>query len=622
MLVIVYLLAAAVFLALLISLGFKPRFITRLNGVILCFAAVAGVLLYGYGYRTLYPNLLQAMIRTVFSVFCMFLGRNEIGAISGVPFLARPGMQLLLYAVHLLALYCTASAVIAAIGAGLLRKLNLLLVHRGDIHLIYGASPEAVDFGEKLQRGGGVSVFVDTGGGSGQEERILRMGSLLFSSGEARKPDRAFLRQLGLRPGRQKLTLYCLDDDLEGDLRYAGAMARELEALGLGPEQTALTILAEDEEAGRELQAGPGRPGFGSVLAIEPHMLLSRLMLRLSPPWDTVAFDPKGRAKGDFHALIVGFGQTGQAVLRTLSMNAQFAGSRFHAVVMAKDYRQEAGRFFSRCAQLMEECDIRFMDGNAHGLEAYACLRDLGTDLNYVVLCTGSDKENRELAREYGTYMEELGSAAPVLICTGRRVERFGRFGNTAVETLFAPELLCGDRMDARAMLLNHRYHLAEGREAREDWALCDYFSRMSCRASADYLPAFLAASGDAGKEELPEGWPEDRELLENLSEMEHLRWNAFNAAMGYRRMPGEVFSARAEAYRREVEEKGSSGLRPGKDTEKRLHACLVPWEELPALSRREAELAGRNVDYQELDRDNVRMLPELLRAEREERGK
>ena len=107
MLVFVYLLATVLFLALLLSLGVQPKLITRLTGIILFVTGVLGTALYGYAYSVLFPSVPQAVIRTLFSVFCMFLGRNEIGAISAVPALQTPGMQLLIYAVHLMALYTT-----------------------------------------------------------------------------------------------------------------------------------------------------------------------------------------------------------------------------------------------------------------------------------------------------------------------------------------------------------------------------------------------------------------------------------------------------------------------------------------------------------------------------------
>ena len=58
------------------------------------------------------------------------------------------------------------------------------------------------------------------------------------------------------------------------------------------------------------------------------------------------------------------------------------------------------------------------------------------------------------------------------------------------------------------------------------------------------------------------------------------------------------------------------------KDARARRHACLVPWEELNALSKRENELTGRNTDYQQMDINNVLALPKLLREQEKQEKK
>ena len=47
-----------------------------------------------------------------------------------------------------------------------------------------------------------------------------------------------------------------------------------------------------------------------------------------------------------------------------------------------------------------------------------------------------------------------------------------------------------------------------------------------------------------------------------------------------------------------------------------RKHACLVPWEELDALSAQVTALTGQPVDYKKIDIENVVALPQLLEAD------
>ena len=60
---------------------------------------------------------------------------------------------------------------------------------------------------------------------------------------------------------------------------------------------------------------------------------------------------------------------------------------------------------------------------------------------------------------------------------------------------------------------------------------------------------------------------------------------------------------------------------------EKRIHACLIPWDQLDQLSARETEVTGKPVDYKQMDRNNILVLPDILAilheiSEQQENGK
>ena len=55
--------------------------------------------------------------------------------------------------------------------------------------------------------------------------------------------------------------------------------------------------------------------------------------------------------------------------------------------------------------------------------------------------------------------------------------------------------------------------------------------------------------------------------------------------------------------------------IRVLKDTKNKLHGCLVPWEELDELSEKESSFTGKKPDYKEMDRENVRIVHDILFA-------
>lgn len=617
----VLIVTAVLFLIILISLGFQPKFMGTLLGCMIVFCGIAGTLLYGYGYFAIYGPSPLAVMRTLFSVFCMYLGRNEISAVINTPVIGgHHWLQVLLYLVHLMALYATASSVIAGIGSKLLRRLNLLLVYHKDVNIIYGVNNDSVGFAEKLiESGKKVTIFVDSDAEDKFNSKILHMGSLVLNSEGANAANRSFLRAIGANPGKKHLTVYCLDKNTTNNLKFAENLLTSMQARGISPDQTSITVLVQDENIGETLQASGERYGYGTVMAIEKENLIARLLIREYPPYTTMNLNKNGTAAENFEAVIIGFGKTGQAVLRYLLMNGQFEGSNFHAMIIADKYSQSAGSFFYRFPGIKDNYSIDMMEVNARSLDFYAYLDEKIMDLNYIVICTGDDFENNEIAEEISSFIRTRGSDAPVIQCSEQGLNRFSdEDGLPKTLDLFTPSVICSDAIDEMAMVINHQYHLDEGHTKEEDWKECDYFSRNSCRASADFTDALIRLSGSSRAEIREKGLPSDPELQENLARTEHLRWCAFHYANGYRSMPQVLFDARGEKYKEETVKNGRSSIRIGKDAQARLHSCLIPYDDLDDLAKREALYTGVTKDYKKMDLDNVLMIPEMLKKEQE----
>ena len=622
MIVLVYLAVGILFLLILISLGAEPKWMKRVMGSALIFVAVAGVGFYGYAYYELFGAGSLAIARTLFSVFCMFLGRNEIGTISQVPALQSGGMQVFIYFVHWMALYCMAGALISALGTKVVRLLYLFLLHRGDITLIFGVNEDSLSFAGDLKKGA-LPVFLTPDGSNDQADRIMQTGGILLNDIKTDPPEISLLRRLGIRRGKRRVSLYCLDESTDRNLLFAEEMRKLFEKKGLKPEQLELTAFLEKEDDGDAFQAVPGqetgqagetkagRYGYGTVLALEKHDLAARVMIRTYPPYKTMSFDAAGKAVSDFEAVIVGLGSTGQAVLRSLIMNGQFEGSRFHALVIAQKYEDQAGSFFFRCPGIRDNYDIEFIDASARSEAVYRALDERRGRIRYVAVCTGNAKSDSEIIRAFTDYF--AGTGVPVICCSTDTVSTIGSGGIIEKTGICSPDILCGGRIDKVALVLNHQYHLQEGKTPEEDWAACDYFSRMSCRASADFMDAVLYSAG-VTKEEAAQGWKPEGKLLENLGRTEHLRWCAFHYAMGYLPMPEEDFEKGAAAYLDEVKKTGRSSIRFTKDTVKKYHACLTGWDELTVLAEKEAAVTGVRKDYRQLDYDNILMIPEMLK--------
>ena len=101
---------------------------------------------------------------------------------------------------------------------------------------------------------------------------------------------------------------------------------------------------------------------------------------------------------------------------------------------------------------------------------------------------------------------------------------------------------------------------------------------------------------------------------MENLAKSEHLRWCAFHYSMGFSPMTKEEFNKRAERYKQEISQNVEKPIRINKDMDKKIHACLIEWDELDMLSEAENKVTGGDTDYKKNDYDNVLALLSLMK--------
>ena len=596
----VILLALAAFLAAILSLAASKSLNSRIMGVCAVIAIGVGTLSYGYGYSLDNGSIhgagfsISVVLKTLLSVCRMFGGVNDFAAVRETPLFAGEAMVSLFWAAHFMAFYLTASAAIAVLGKRMMKYLRTLLLRRGALCLVYDATPDSIRLAGQKPKGGSMAFICER---TDETVSVLadELGAVEFQGGRNLCADEKFLKTLGVHDGRA-LDVYCVGDDAEGNLRYAEALLDALQARSVSPEATSLFLLGISEERAARLQALEGRYGYGTLFACDRYALVARLIVEKRPPWGFLRCDENARALNDLRVFVVGFGRMGQATLRQLLINGQMEGSAFHAEVFDRRMSDLQGAFEACYPALMAGYDIVLHAADADSGLFYERLAANTPDM--IVLCAGSRKQNAELADTLRRLYRSRADQPCVVQCATDAALIDGveyRLENVDVRG-----------MDRAAMILNHVY--CGGPSAEADWKNCDSFNRASCRASADFMPAFLHAAGVTREEVLAGHWPPNAVRLENLSRTEHLRWCAFHLAMGYLPMSEAEYRQRCDGYRR------GEVRRIGKNGDGMTHACLIPWEALDGLSRRENEVTGGSVDYKAMDTDNVLAVPDILR--------
>lgn len=604
------------FLAIILLLAAKPKYAGKITSTFIVIAGLGGIFFYGYGFSATLDNQGLAFIRALLAVCGMYVGKMDIGSISAAPLMQHTYMHILFWIVHLLALYATASAAITTVGAQALRKLRLWLARRGTLHLIYGVSDDTLTLGKQLlQQKRGSVVFVDAKPDATNTAAIASAGCVLRTDDSALRADQAFLRSIGAGRKGRRIHVYALESLTADNLHYAHQLLDTLQENGTDPELTSLVIRARENADATSLQVLGDHYGFGSVSVVQTSSLAARTLIQNYPPCNYIDFDETGKATCDFEALIVGFGQVGQNVLRQLVMNGQFEGSHFRVSVFAPDHNATKGYFSRSYAQVLEQYDITFHAADARSDAFYQHLSQRGNQLKYIAICTGKELLDLEIAEDLTEYLRRLELEIPIFLCGRQGVRHFNALaGSGKLLHLYRPEVLSMEEMDRLAMLVNAQYQSDRELSPWQHWLRCDHFSRMSCRAMADFIPAMLRMAGTTQAQIQKDSWTLTDKQLENMSKAEHLRWCAFHFCMGFAPMTAEEYDLREATYRQQIAA-GEPPLRVGKNMVGRTHACLIGWEELDALSQRESSFTGKQIDYKAMDTDNVLLIPALLQV-------
>lgn len=617
----IMLLGAAFVAAVVVLLTADPKISKHLTAAAGVLALTSGLLVYGYGYLTVSLSPLEAMLRTVFAVCRMFIGEADFGDISEAPLFSQKWATIICWCAHVLAFYATSSAAISFLFSSAIKKLRIRLAVRKNLHIVYGVNSNSVDFGQALAEDTGATpVYVGEDADAALSEVIGESAGILRTDPKALRADQKFLKSLGIRKGNRKITVYALHEDYLKNLEYARAILQSFREQGISARQISLVIHAREDDAVKRLQVCGDRYGYGFVTVFRENDLTSRLLIQQYPPCRSITFDADCAARENFEALVIGFGQLGQVVLRKLIMNGQFTGSTFRADVFAPDAEEQDGYFRNTYPGILDHYQVNFHAHDGRSRQLYAHLTQRLASIRYIVVCTEDDRLDDLIAEDLRAFIARKGKQIPVFQC-GFQGVKFTHYDTmeTQCHRIYHPDVLATEKLDRMAMTVNRYYQGESSKGALEDWMACDYFSRMSNRAFADFLDAVLCAANKTEEDALAGNWEFTPAQLENLGKMEHSRWNAFHFCMGFTTMSSEEYDARTQIFLEQQRATGKGKIRIGKNLDAQTHACLIGWDALDVLSGKENAITGGNVDYKQLDKNNILLIPTLFQIRKQD---
>ena len=216
-------------------------------------------------------------------------------------------------------------------------------------------------------------------------------------------------------------------------------------------------------------------------------------------------------------------------------------------------------------------------------------------------------------------------------------VRTFGEINKTC-----SYDMVINESLDKMAILNNRQYNTLHGysdktKTAEEEWQSLDIFTKDSNRYLIEHMPmkkyiieTFIQSRNSSINkyEEIknsisekffshegmkPINWDSmgvdktkyathmSEEEIINLGKLEHRRWNAFHILNGWKTMSLEQLNVRVEGLIGHDEKDGKQ-----KDRVKKLHSCIVSWEELDNVSN------AMNHDYKSDDIETIMRIPSL----------
>lgn len=626
-----------------------------INLVLVCYCGGVLIYFYGYDYAGTSKNVVTLLLRSVLSSFEMFLSKsNLIGIAENCK--ANSVYMMLFAFTHTLAVVLSTFFAVAcfwkriryfgkSIKWGQLTKNERIYVFWGlnersymlarDLFKKYNGEERIVfvDFPDNKNESNKSQSFSSLMGFLSFKSKIVRqldgVNYVLFRSSsrpsEITDKNKDFFDELDLMKLKRILDNstechhFIFTDNESSNLRAAVNMLetdqfKENTKIYCAVRKTKLSRLIEEKYVGRLKIVDDSRMAVNSLKGGE---------VNFSYPIDYVSIDTeRAIVESCFTALIIGFGTTGQDALRFLYEfsafpNADGRKSPVKIHVVDNKINETRGSFLQEVPAMEElegkEIELHHMDVGSK--EFFELVKSIIKDINYVVIATGDDERNIEIAssllemanqykdnslQQFRVFVrlyneenrEKFESAIDVYKSFSLSLSYFG-----STKSLYTEKIIIANSLQKEAEEFHKSYC-----EANKEEEYVPFKCRLECECqNAKVGPLYAYRSMERKESQnkanrmhvytkiklmgltknpntvvLPK-WEKEVGLdqcdidkvwvtkLINTSICEHLRWNASHMMMGYVTMTDEVSKQTI----------GSCNLR------KKQHRCIVAWNKL-----------------------------------------
>lgn len=462
-------------------------------------------------------------------------------------------------------------------------------------------------------RGQGERVILLTEGlSSSEKEYLIQLGVVVLIG---TKTDHNLFDQAGLHRAGYAILFHeddpsILDEliSIKGFLEKKHRKGQPLNILLHLTSQQSIILYEEiDNEMGK----------FENMLirVINTHRLIADKVLNEHPlylHYEDRLRDPSGEA---LHLLFVGFDETNQQLaFRAMERAVFYSRNKLMITVLDKEIGKVKKLWFRTYPQSHHVAEFQFYEFDIYTQALEGKLEEVNQAFTHVFLSTGDDYMNMmegiQLSKKLNhlpifIHVKEEGLLGYEVYRKAQEMGNLHCFGY--YNEVLNKEVFINEKLDQLAKHIHEWYREQKRKESTSaepisPWEQLSDFMRDSNRSQFNHARTKLMLLGldvvPADRVEAVKGkvlskeeyLMEIRDSLEKLAEVEHRRWMAFHYLRGW------------DVYPTPTPEKT-------KDEERKLHGCLVSWEELDRV------IAIVGEDYKKYDREAIIRLYDMWKS-------
>lgn len=295
---------------------------------------------------------------------------------------------------------------------------------------------------------------------------------------------------------------------------------------------------------------------------------------------------------------VIGYTAISENLYKNITFLGQCYGTKLELLLIDDEIKDKTAMFFNQNSEIKKCARFTLEEIKQDSVEFFQYFRNNIQKINCIIFAD----DRIETAIQINRISRDLNHNVKIHI----HVENDDKY-NLLFKTLYLKEvftfwsitktfserIIIDEKLDKLAKGF-HQYY-SELFKDKRSWDEITLYEKQSNRALALHVQSKLYTMGleyvSGESTDLFDEQIQDKQILEKLAMSEHLRWNAFSFANGWRTMTSLV------------------NQKKNKDEINKTHACLVDWEQLDMVSHQYCR------DYKEADRNLIKNIGKILKS-------